>query len=60
MRLCGSLSNTRAREVEGVKAAGLIVSSNGGVRFAFLRAEDLGTLEVGTTSKKFVHDFKIE
>jgi hypothetical protein len=50
MRSCGSLSDTRTREVEGVGAMGLIVSSNGGVRLAFLRAEYLGTLEVGTMS----------
>jgi hypothetical protein len=60
MRPCGSLSNTRAREVEGVRAVGLIVSSNGGVRLAFVQAEDLGTLEVGTTSTEFVDAFKVE
>jgi hypothetical protein len=60
MKPCGSLSNTRTREVEGVGAVGLIVSSNGGVKLMFLRAEDLGTLEVGTTSTKFVHAFKVE
>jgi hypothetical protein len=60
MRPCGSLSNTRAREFEGVRAVGLIVSSNGGVRLAFVRAKDLGTLEVGTTSTEFVDAFKVE
>jgi hypothetical protein len=60
MRPCGSLSNTRAREVEGVRAVGLIISSNGGVRLAFLRAEDFNTLEVGTTSIEFIHAFKVE
>jgi hypothetical protein len=60
MRPCGSLSNTRAREVEGVKTVGLIVSSNGCVRLTFLRAEDFGTLEVGTTSTEFIHAFKVE
>jgi hypothetical protein len=60
MRPCGSLSNTRAREVEGVRAVGLIVSSNGGIRLSFLRAEDFGALEVGTTSTKFVNAFKVE
>ena len=60
MRPCCSLSDTRAREVEGVGAVGLIVSSNGGVRLAFLRAEDLGTFKVGTTSTKFIHAFKVE
>jgi hypothetical protein len=60
MRPCGSLSNTRAREVEDVRAVGLIVSSNGCVRLAFLRAEDLDTLEVGTTSTEFIHAFKVE
>jgi hypothetical protein len=44
---CGSLSNTRAREVDGIRAVGLIVSTNGGVRLAFLRAEYFGTFEMG-------------
>jgi hypothetical protein len=60
MRPYGSLSNTKAREVEGVRAVGLIISSNGGVRLAFVRAEDLGTLKVGTTSTEFVDAFKVE
>jgi hypothetical protein len=50
----------RTREVEGVGAVGLIVSSNGGVRLAFLRAEDLGTLEVGSTITKKFRAFKVE
>jgi hypothetical protein len=60
MRPCGSLSNTRARVVEGVRAVGLIVSTNGGVRLAFLRTEYLGTFEMGTTSTEFVDAFKVE
>jgi len=60
MRPYGSLSDTRAREVESVRAVGLIVSSNGGVRLASLRAEDLSTFEVGITSTEFVHAFKVE
>jgi hypothetical protein len=48
------------KEVEGVRAVGLIVSSNGCVRLAFLRAENFGTLEVGTTSTEFVDAFKVE
>ena len=39
MRSCGSLSDTRAREVDNVGAVGFIVSSNGGIGLAFLRAE---------------------
>jgi hypothetical protein len=54
------LSGAKAREVQGVGAVGLIVSSNGGVRLAFLRAEYLGTLEVGTTSTEFVYAFKVD
>jgi hypothetical protein len=38
----------------------LIVSTNGGVKLAFLRAEDFGTLEVGTTSTKFIYAFKVK
>ena len=60
MRCCGSLNDTRAREVDDVEAMGLIVSSNGDVGLAFLRAEYLGTLEVGTTSTKFVPAFEIK
>jgi hypothetical protein len=60
MRPYGSLSNTRAREFDGVRAMGLIVSTNGGVRLAFLRAEYFDTFEVGTTSTKFVNAFKVE
>jgi len=60
MRPCDFLSNTRAREVEGVRAVGLIISSNGGVRLAFLQAEDFSTLEVGTTSTEFIYAFKVE
>jgi hypothetical protein len=60
MRPCGSLSNTRAREVDGVRAVGLIVSTNGGVGLAFLRAEYFGTFEVGTTITKFVDAFKVD
>jgi hypothetical protein len=60
MRSCGSLSDTRAREVEGVGAVGLIVSSNGGVRLTFMRAEYLGTLEVRTTNTKFVSARHVE
>ena len=52
-KIYGFLSNTRAREVNTVGAVDLIVSSNGGVWLAFLRAENLGTLEVGTTSIEF-------
>jgi hypothetical protein len=51
---CSSLNDTRASEIEGVGAVGFNVSSNGGVGLAFLRAEYLGTLEVGTTSTKLV------
>jgi hypothetical protein len=54
MRYCGSLSETRAREFDGVGAVDFIVSSNADIRLAFLRAKYLGTLEVGTTSLKFV------
>ena len=60
MRSCGSLSDTRAREVEGVGAVDLIVSPNRGVGLTFLQAGDLGTLEVGTTSIKFVSAFEVE
>jgi hypothetical protein len=49
----------RTREVEGIGVVGLIISSNGGVGHSFLRAEDLGTLKVGTTSTEFVHAFKV-
>ena len=54
MRSCGSASDTNAREVDGVRAVGFIVSSNGGVRFALLRFEHLRTLEVGITGAEFV------
>ena len=60
MRSCGSLSDTRAREVDGVRAVDFIVSSNWGAGLAFLRAEYLGTLDVGTTSTKFVPTRHVE
>ena len=47
MRSCGSLCDTGSREVEGA-------------RLAFLRAKDLGTLEVGTTSIEIVSAFEVE
>ena len=53
MRSCGSLSDTRAREIDGVGAVDLFVGSNRGVGLAHLRFEHLGTLEVGITSAKF-------
>lgn len=59
MRLCGSLGNTRTREIDGVGAMGLIISSNGGVGFVFLRAEYLGTLEVETTSIEYIPAFEV-
>ena len=60
MRPCGSLSDTRAREVEGVGAVGFIISSNGGIMLAFVGAKDLGTLKVGTTSTKFLSARHVE
>jgi hypothetical protein len=47
MKSCGSLSDTRAKEVDDLGVVGFIVSPNGVDGFAFLRAEYLGTLEVG-------------
>jgi hypothetical protein len=44
------LNDTKAKKIDGIRAVGFIVNSNGGVGLAFLRAEHLGTLEVGTTS----------
>jgi hypothetical protein len=60
MQPCCSLSHTRARDVEGVTAVDFIVSSNGGVRLAFLQVADLCSFEVGTTSTEFVDAFKVE
>ena len=60
VRSCGSLSNTRARKVEGVRAVGLIISTNWGVGFACLRTEDLGTLEVETTNTEIVSPFEVK
>ena len=60
MRSCGSLSDTRTREIEDVGTVGSNVSTYQGIRLAFLRAEDLGTFEVGTTSTKFVPAIKVE
>jgi hypothetical protein len=60
VRSCGSLSDARAREVDGVGAVGFIVSSNGGVGLAILEAKDLGILKVGTTSTEFVSTRHVE
>ena len=38
MRSCGSLSDTRAREIDGIGAVGFLGGSNGGVRLALLRS----------------------
>jgi hypothetical protein len=54
MRSYGSLSNTKAKEIHDVGAVGFIINSNADVKHAFLRAKYLGTLEVGTTSTKFI------
>jgi hypothetical protein len=54
VRPCGSLRDTRAREIYGVEAVGFIVNYNGGVELVFLQAKNLGTLEVGTTSTEFI------
>jgi hypothetical protein len=60
MRSCGALSDTKAKEVDSVGAVGFAVSSNGGVGLAFLQAEHLNTLEVGTTSTEFVTAMHVE
>ena len=60
MRSCGSLSDTKRREIEGVGMVAFIVNANRGIRLAFLRAEDLGTLEVETTSTEFVLAFEVK
>ena len=54
MRSCGSLSDTRAREIDDVEAVGLFIGSNGDVELAFLRSKHLGTLKVGVMSAKFL------
>jgi hypothetical protein len=60
VRSCGFFSDTGAREIEGVGAVRFIVSSNGDIGLAFLEAKDLDTLNVGTTSIKFLSARHVE
>ena len=47
MRLCGSLSDTRARRIDGVGVVGLFVGSNGGLGLGFCNPNTLATLRWG-------------
>ena len=53
MRSCDSLSDTRAREIDGVGVVDLFVGSNRGVGLVLLRSEHFGTLEVGIMNANF-------
>lgn len=50
MRLCSSLSDIRAREIDGVKALGIFVGFDGVVKLLFLQYMNIEKLQKVATN----------